>query len=279
MGIKVGAAWSVLVSICLVDITNVATEYTDQDLLQQALLLVDLLKAEYSRVQKENIILRIKLGHCRNYSYQTANRVPNRRQLDYEDGFGEHPNSTLSTATDSSKATTKNTSTVATTATSTPAKASTPSTKPFLSSFTPPTSLSTTILTPPNTQSSKSASNPQEKVQTSKSTGTKVKLRWSKTSSPTNTEKYRTVAISSATENPRSRDPVMEQVASEIVNEVKDFSPAGKISNIKDKRFQHLRRGTTRIYLATSTRYAIPLPENNAFCFFHPESGLCRTLI
>ncbi|XP_045490224.1 uncharacterized protein LOC123690588 isoform X2 [Pieris rapae] len=86
---------------------------------------------------------------------------------------------------------------------------------------------------------------------------------------------------------PTSRDPVVEQVASEIMNEMKDktnskfkveIAPLFTAKTEPYTRFENVK-GTYRIHQATSKRYPIPLPENNAFCFYHPDSPLCRTFI
>lgn len=86
---------------------------------------------------------------------------------------------------------------------------------------------------------------------------------------------------------PTSRDPVMEQVASEIVNEMERNTKmklpfySAPLLTAKTERYTRFQKvkGTFRVHQATSKRCPIPLPENNAFCFHHPESALCRTLV
>lgn len=97
------------------------------------------------------------------------------------------------------------------------------------------------------------------------------------------------------------KDPVKDQVAAELANEIQSIDRNSKSLNT-DKKKSHpisipLRettmkpkrnktrtyinhfRITRRIHLERSTRYPIPFPENHAFCFMNPRSALCRTMI
>lgn len=110
-------------------------------------------------------------------------------------------------------------------------------------------------------------------------------------------------------EKPTHNDPVIDQVAAELMSELKETdmflrSPEkhhryhlrehknGKIP-MQDRQFLvtlkplYLTKAkanssivndksTLRIHLARSTRQSLPLPENNAFCYYVPDSPLCH---
>ncbi|CAG4955013.1 unnamed protein product [Colias eurytheme] len=279
---------------------------SQEDPLQQALLLVDLLKTEYARVKGENIILRKRelkfqssvddetcppteptdtvspIADGRRSGVQhgnllTPHPVASRRKLyksrrqDYEDAFGPHPGgdipkSTTTTTTSPKTETTKQTS----------------------------TSMSISI-------TSSTSESPKSKIYTTEEHSSAIITQQSfhtKLENPVKNELppkklgFKKVGLSHKKAFTKTtRDPVMEQVASEIMNEMKDsktpklkkyaFYSAPLLSPKTERmtKFENFTRGTLRIHQATSKRYQLPLPENNAFCFFHPDSALCRTII
>lgn len=92
---------------------------------------------------------------------------------------------------------------------------------------------------------------------------------------------------------PVTKDPVMAQVASELISELKEDVPSLR-QHSDGKNNYNTKQGskplqnevvfvkpktTLRIHLAQSTRYALPLPENHAFCYFSPRNPLCSTFV
>lgn len=77
-----------------------------------------------------------------------------------------------------------------------------------------------------------------------------------------------------------TKDPVMDQVASELDNELKedginkDVKFKQRSSPILRNKFLDIKP-TLRIHLARSTRLPLPLSENNAFCYYVPNTPLC----
>lgn len=77
-----------------------------------------------------------------------------------------------------------------------------------------------------------------------------------------------------------TKDPVMDQIASELDNELKEdgatklYKKKLRTSQITKNAFLDIRP-TLRIHLARSTRLPIPFSENNAFCYYAPRSPLC----
>lgn len=91
-----------------------------------------------------------------------------------------------------------------------------------------------------------------------------------------------------------TKDPIMLQVESELVKELKSerftrkpiftIKKRNKFSFMKSKYKRRPARtrkykSTLKIYLSKSTKIPIPFPENNAFCYTNPNNALCRTLI
>ncbi|CAH0401979.1 unnamed protein product [Chilo suppressalis] len=98
--------------------------------------------------------------------------------------------------------------------------------------------------------------------------------------------------------NGRRRNPILDQVARELINEVgaagEDIERVTPIkikhntvkkllrSNVMKNNVNHKRtftKTTIRVHMDRSTRLQLPLSENNAFCFLSPKSALCRSSI
>lgn len=78
---------------------------------------------------------------------------------------------------------------------------------------------------------------------------------------------------------PITKDPVMDQIASELDNELKEdgVNKEDKLkqrSSIFRSNFLEIKP-TLRIHLARSTKLPLPLSENNAFCYYVPRTPLC----
>lgn len=78
-----------------------------------------------------------------------------------------------------------------------------------------------------------------------------------------------------------TKDPIMDQIASELDNELKEGGVNKEDKNkqrpspIIRNRFLDVKP-TLRIHLARSTKLPLPLSENNAFCYFVPRTPLCN---
>lgn len=72
----------------------------------------------------------------------------------------------------------------------------------------------------------------------------------------------------------------MDQIASELVNELKEDG-VNKEDKNKQRQPPIIKnrvldiKPTLRIHLPRSTKLPIPLPENNAFCYYVPRTPLC----
>ncbi|XP_047543969.1 uncharacterized protein LOC125076069 isoform X2 [Vanessa atalanta] len=76
---------------------------------------------------------------------------------------------------------------------------------------------------------------------------------------------------------PRDTDLEVSQAAAELEKEL--GSNLGNWKKRASRKLPQIWRATTRVHLAGSTRYQIPLPENHAFCYTNPDNALCRTFI
>lgn len=95
----------------------------------------------------------------------------------------------------------------------------------------------------------------------------------------TQTKYYGQKLLHKSTQKQGTVEIELSQAASELDNEFyMDFTNV-KALKYKTQKLPVTWRGSTRIHLAGSTRYPIPLPENNAFCYTNPNSALCRTFI
>ncbi|XP_050361455.1 uncharacterized protein LOC126780790 isoform X3 [Nymphalis io] len=76
---------------------------------------------------------------------------------------------------------------------------------------------------------------------------------------------------------PRDSELALSQAAAELE---KELGPNfGNWKNRMTRKIPKIWQASTRVHLARSTRYPIPLPENHAFCYTNPYSALCRTFI
>ncbi|CAH2103656.1 unnamed protein product [Euphydryas editha] len=81
------------------------------------------------------------------------------------------------------------------------------------------------------------------------------------------------------TQKPDTVGIELSQAAAELENEFDVDFPNVNVLKHESQKLSVTWRGSTRVHLAGSTRYPIPLPENNAFCYTNPKSALCRTFI
>ncbi|XP_045510051.1 uncharacterized protein LOC123705351 [Colias croceus] len=248
----------------------------EADPLQQALLLVDLLKTEYARVKGENIILRKRELQFRSSvddetcppteptdtispitdgrrsgvqhgNLLTPHPVVSRRKLyksrrqDYEDAFGPHPGGDI------------------------PKSTTTTTTSPKTETTTKQTLTSKSISITSSTSQS-----PKSKIYTTEEHSTAIITQQSfhtKLENPVKNELppkklgFKNVGLSHKKAFTKTtRDPVMEQVASEIMNEMKDFktpkvkkyafysAPLLSPKTERMTKFENFTRGTMRIH-------------------------------
>ncbi|XP_045531459.1 uncharacterized protein LOC123718739 [Pieris brassicae] len=286
--------WYCVIALCIFSVAPARCTSSESEALQQAFVLVDLLKAEYARLNKQNSFLRagVPLSTPEQPTCPTTQRPANNdhsftldggslavpfrrillnnltpdsannmrkqsrlksRRLEYDDMFGPHPGEEPTERTSQ----TQPTSTLPTSSSASP----TP----------PPTKVEITIPTVSEVAQHLSTRPSIDFEQTRK-----AKIEGNKA-----------VKLKLSHQKPTSRDPVIEQVASEVMNEMKDrttskfkveIAPLLTAKTERYTRFENVK-GTYRIHQATSKRYPIPLPENNAFCFYHPDNPLCRTFI
>lgn len=71
-----------------------------------------------------------------------------------------------------------------------------------------------------------------------------------------------------------TKDPVMDQIASELDNEMKEGN-VNKENENNEKTKNLGIKPTLKVHLARSTKLAMPLSENNAFCYLVPHTPLC----
>lgn len=105
------------------------------------------------------------------------------------------------------------------------------------------------------------------------------KLKKSNENIVTQTKFNRQKLLHKLTQNQGTIGIELSQAAAELDNEFYIDFPNVKALKYKTQKLSVTWRGSTKIHLAGSTRYPIPLPENNAFCYTNPKSPLCRTFI
>lgn len=81
-------------------------------------------------------------------------------------------------------------------------------------------------------------------------------------------------------------EPVLSQVADELMSEMKGgqqqlkpTTPGRSRKTTRNTRYMSAFKPTFKIHLSKSTRLAVPLSKNNAFCYFNPRNALCRTSV
>ncbi|OWR53190.1 hypothetical protein KGM_201362 [Danaus plexippus plexippus] len=255
---------------------SVNAKESDETALREALLLVELLKSG-------------------NY-----NPPQMWRRMDYENVFGPQPNATTSTsqATEKTTVSQAESSTVSSSTkpdisinvtTPLPSSIST-STKELdsqsLSTSKPPTSAKQNTVsspTPPTTPSSAAPTTHKTILLTSRTNNklksTKALTIYKKKDTKASEPKKLHLNLEVITSPVPITDPEQAQVVSELEQELESEIAYSSSSLSPSSRWHITWRPTTRIHLAGSTRYPIPLPVNHAFCFTNPESPLCRTFI
>ncbi|CAG9558465.1 unnamed protein product [Danaus chrysippus] len=243
---------------------SVNAKESDETALHEALLLVELLKSG-------------------NY-----NPPQMWRRMDYENVFGPQPNATTSSSQATEKTTVSN------------AETSTDSTTQLPSSITTTTKGqdSQSTLKPPTTAKQNTVSSPKPLKTPSSATALtthKTILVTSKTNNKSKNTKAPTVYQKKDTKGTEPKklnlnleeitspvpitDPEQAQVVSELEQELESEIVYSSSTLSPSSRWHMTWRPTTRIHLAGSTRYPIPLPVNHAYCYTNPESPLCRTFI
>ncbi|XP_045784477.1 mucin-3A-like [Maniola jurtina] len=279
--------------------------------LDQALMLVEILKTEYARVVSENnkqqrrnitsIFGEADVQTCATTAEKPGDPIGKRnwRRFDYDNFLGPQPGNNQTRLSSTSAVTVAHTSTVS----EPPSPITTTTIENSESNnvaITPPTTSTKTVgatneivttetesksTTPviTNNETDYKLSAAQSTVLTKTSSSsiytTKNKILTFQSSSPTEKKKLMLFSkkISKAKRTPSKlgREPELSQVAAELAKELADAAPGTKMAH----RAPVVWRGSTKVYLADSTRYPVPLPENHAFCFTNPHSALCRTLV
>ncbi|XP_039763967.1 uncharacterized protein LOC120636521 [Pararge aegeria] len=218
------------------------------------------------------------------------------RRFNYDEDFGPQPGNNKTTTSTKTTTTTKTSSKKQTTAASTAKTKNTAYIEVPESSFTSvgggstnvsneivtkpgisgPTSEKTdnllitedTVYTNPSQLSSSQYTAQKSKIETIGNHSSPRPLRKKPLPLPRNTK-------GNGIPTTRVREPELSQAAEELVKELGAVATPGSFGH----RFSILWRGSTKAYLADSTRYPVPLPQNHAFCFTNPHNALCRTFI
>ncbi|XP_046977360.1 uncharacterized protein LOC124543251 isoform X2 [Vanessa cardui] len=217
--------------------------------------------------------------------YDEQNNAGGWRRFQYEDAFGPQPggsNNTSSTTKTASPSSTKASSVMSSAPTFTP---STENDNITVSSSSPAVSKTTiSEITTSVTEKPKSETT-KETVTTSLTSSSHTTRRIMLLLSKKTSSKQSNAAHSEQSTKPNlSKNVTTSDTDLEVSQAAAEFEKelGSNLGNWKKRRSRKLPkkwRASTRVHLAGSTRYQIPLPENHAFCYTNPDNALCRTFI